>query len=82
MLSEKELKTAIHRLLDYKSGNSNFTAQLYQLMAKADSENKSKLQKAFPVEAQAYELWFHSENEKQFFADWGIELPEHLDESR
>lgn len=40
-------------------GGSNFTQKLIQLIAKADTENKSKLAKGFPVVVCCYLLWYY-----------------------
>ena len=34
-----------------------FTIQLFSLMAKADGGNFARLKDAFPVEAEAFEMW-------------------------
>jgi hypothetical protein len=74
------LREAIERLIDFKQGNHNFTAELYNLFAKADLLNTIKLRVGFPLEGLAFELWKQSKNERSFFKTWGIELPEHLDD--
>lgn len=36
---------------------TNFTAQLFRLIAKADAQNKGRLRLGFPVEVSLYEWW-------------------------
>lgn len=56
-------------------GASNFSAKLYNLMAKADPENFRKIFNGFPVRTTAYCLWYHTVNkeelEKYFRGDDG-----------
>ena len=42
-------------------GGSNFTLQLFALIAKADDGNKQKILKGFPAEVCAYLMWFYKE---------------------
>ena len=37
-----------------------FTAKLLRLIAKADRDNRQKLQLVFPEEVEAYEEWFNN----------------------
>ena len=51
---------------------TNFTARLYELIAKADPTNKEALRKGFPIEVTAYEAWQYSVDEAEFFASYGF----------
>lgn len=55
------LHWALGEVLGWQRGNSNFTALLMGLIAKADGENKKKLALGFPTEVFAYFLWFYKE---------------------
>ena len=44
---------------------SNFSTKLYELMAKADSENFRKIFNGFPARATAYSLWYYTTNKTQ-----------------
>lgn len=48
-------------------GGSWFTSQLYDLIAKADNENKAKLSVGFPHEVTAYVQWQKALSETEFF---------------
>ena len=53
----------------YTSG-SNFTHQLFNLIAKADEENKLKLLKGFPAVMCAYLMWYYKESfDTKYFDD-------------
>ena len=46
------------RYLDYQYGNlGSFFTSLFQAITKADEINIQKLQRGFPEEVDAYELW-------------------------
>jgi hypothetical protein len=49
---------------------TNFTAQLYSLIAKADYMNRSRLQGAFPMEFNAFMLWEAAKDQNEFFKQW------------
>jgi hypothetical protein len=51
----------------YGSNPTNFTAQLYHLIGKADGRTRARLRLAFPDEVNAWEAWQTCGNEKQFF---------------
>ena len=44
------------------SGGSNFTLQLFNLISKADDENKQKILIGFPAEICAYLMWYYKES--------------------
>jgi len=46
---------------------TNFSAKLFQLIAKADFENLEKIRLGFPDEVKAYEDFMFSENAENFF---------------
>ena len=52
----------------WESGRGDwFTIQLFNLMAKADGQNFSKLETVFPEEASAWLWWFNSKPEYRVF---------------
>jgi len=70
----QKIEEAVSELYHWARGNepTNFTALLYTLIAKADSENYASLKLASPLEVQAYESWRMSMDENEFFREWGI----------
>lgn len=44
--------------------NTNFTAQLFFLISKADPVRREKLRKGFPVEVKMWEVWQESPSGK------------------
>ncbi len=69
----KELKQAAFDLYLWQCGGAtNFTAMLFDLIAKADANNKAKLSRAFPVEVATYVEWYNSESPKKFFQRYQI----------
>ena len=54
-----------------ESGSNNFSSKLYDLLAKADSENFEKLFNGFPVRTIAYMLWFYSADKTVLFEKYG-----------
>lgn len=46
-----------------------FTAQLFRLFNKADSNNRLKLMRSFPDEYQVYQDWAQSPNENAFYGE-------------
>ncbi len=49
---------------------SNFTAQLYNLVCKADCENQKKLLQGFPARMAAYLLWYNSPDKEAFYNEY------------
>lgn len=68
-VSKTELLEAIQDLYywQYPKYTDNFTSLLYSLFEKADRDNSLKLQKGFPAQAIAYNLWHTSINQDVFF---------------
>lgn len=74
MKISKELKRAIHQLYYWQQGSTSFTASLYMLMQKADSNNLARLKQAFPDEFEAWSLWRLAPTQNQFFELYCSEL--------
>lgn len=55
-----------------RGGQTNFTALLYDLIAKADPQNLARLRRAFPAEVTAWEKWHLAENPAEFFRSYGV----------
>lgn len=53
-----------------RSATTNFSALLYDLIAKADQHNFARLTIAFPFHVQAYVLWQRSPDPDVFFSNW------------
>ena len=66
-------KRALYRALcelDYWQNGprgTDFTAKLYELIAKADENNFEKFFKGFPVRTTAYILWYNSAHKEELF---------------
>lgn len=70
---DTDLRIAIERLYYWQeTGSNSFTANLYSLMGRADQTNFAKLQEAFPIEAEAYNLWYLSPDPERFFLKHGL----------
>jgi len=63
----KELYYSVH------SDGTNFTAQLFRLIAKADHSNRERLSNGFPLEVQVWEDWQKSPSEIDFFKSNGAQ---------
>lgn len=50
---------------------TNFSAQLFKLICKADSENMAKFLRGFPEHTVIYLLWYGSRSTEDFFKTWG-----------
>lgn len=59
----------------YGTNPTNYHAVLYQLIGKADLQNKALLRLAYPMEVHAWEEWQASENESEFFSRFGFRVP-------
>ncbi len=69
----KELKQAAFDLYMWQyAGTTSFTAMLFDLIAKADANNKAKLSRAFPVEVAIFLEWYNSESPTKFFQRYQI----------
>lgn len=68
-----EIEKAVAQLYYWQYSNTgSFFNQLFDLISKADFDNKENLRKGFPFHVEAYELWMESEDPDQFFADYGL----------
>ena len=54
-------------------GNTSFTAQLLQLIQKADMFNRAHLKAGFPDEVKAWCDWYTSPDEVEFFKKHGFD---------
>jgi hypothetical protein len=59
----------------YGSNPTNYHAVLYQLINKADMQNKELLRLAYPMEVHAYEEWESSKSQMKFFSQFGFKVP-------
>ena len=64
----------VRALFDLEQWRNNpqadwFTIYLYQTINKADQENRTKLEKVFPVQVIAYKLWQVADSEEEFFKE-------------
>lgn len=50
---------------------TNFSAQLFSLICKADRENMAKFLCGFPEHTIVYLLWYESPTEDEFYEKWG-----------
>lgn len=69
-MENQELEQAIRDLYFSQRGGDSFRCQLYRLFGKADPNNRTRLALAFPVESQAYAMWYRAPDEQAFFRDW------------
>lgn len=53
---------------------TNFRANLFSLLSKADKVNRERLAGAFPIEAKAFKNWQESSSETDFFKENGVEF--------
>lgn len=64
---------AIFEVWCWQHSNSGcFTQKLFDLIQKADPDNRKKLAGAFPELYEAWELWYLSPDPEQFFLHHGI----------
>lgn len=67
--SPHEIEEALFRLRLWRTERlTSFTAKLYDLLGKADPENRAKLGRAFPAEWAAWTLWHHCDDETALWA--------------
>lgn len=52
--------------------STSFATMLYQLIAKADRNNRGKLSLAFPDHVEVWLEWYNSPDENEFFRSHGI----------
>lgn len=55
-----------------RDGQNYFTVQLYDLIEKADNNNKVRLAQAFPVEVVTYLEWQDSPTEEAFYRKYKL----------
>jgi hypothetical protein len=58
----------------FGSSSTNFHAELYFLIGKADPFNKERLRLAYPVEVQVWEDWQASPSQVEFFESFGFKV--------
>lgn len=62
-----EIEPAVLEVLHWRKGGSNFMSHLFNLLMKADDENKVKLGQTYPHEFSAWALWFSMPSDDDFF---------------
>lgn len=67
--AKKELreKLALDLFIAFRCGGTNFNAQLFRLMSKADPVNLARLSVGFPTEVEVYAEWHNTPDERSFF---------------
>lgn len=75
-MAATKIEEAIKELYYWQYGTNptNFTSRLFDLMTKADIQNRCLLAIAFPFESKALELWHAAKSEEVFFKEWGMPL--------
>lgn len=70
--TEKELreKLALDLFLAFHDSATNFNAQLFRLMSKADPGNLVLISMGFPLNVEIYREWLHSMEERDFFTKY------------
>lgn len=73
-----QLEKAVRELKNWQDNlfSSNFSAMLYNLICKADIDNKKKLLKGFPARMCAYILWYTSKDKEEFYEKYLNLTPE------
>jgi len=64
----KRAKWELYRW-QYGPSATNFTVQLYDLIAKADPGNRFRLHAGFPVNCECYFAWEQAADPFEFFSD-------------
>lgn len=70
MKTKKEVAILIYDW-QYRNGDS-FTCKLFELIIKADYENKLILEKAYPIEYEVFYEWYHNQDQINFFSKYGM----------
>ena len=52
--------------------STSFTSMLFTLIAKADRQNKIRIQAGFPLHVEVFNEWQNSESQDLFFHKYGI----------
>lgn len=68
-------KEAAGRLHYWQRGGTTFGSQLFSLIAKADAENRARLEHAFPVHYRIWQEWHDTSPEADFWEKYGLEEP-------
>ncbi len=56
----------------YGTNPTNFTSKLYELISKADGQNRYAISRGFPNEVAIWQEWQDSPDEKEFFKKYGV----------
>jgi len=71
---------AVMKLWEWQyAGATHFTASLFMLIAKADTNNALKLRRVYPEEVDAFRRWHLSANPETFFQQFFEPEPEPKD---
>lgn len=69
----RQLQKAAFELYRWQCGGAtNFTAKLFDLIAKADFRNREKLRTAFPMEVFVFCEWYASPTPKEFYTRYRL----------
>ena len=70
---ENQAQKAAQALYDWQYCNSNsFFNMLFTLISKADPNNRSRLEDAFPFEVSAYLEWCNTPTPEEFYEKYGL----------
>lgn len=76
-LMKEKFNIVLQRFITWRTGSNvtYFTAQLFNLICRADDINKIKFLKGFPEEMVVWLLWYtHKEGEEGFMREYGRNL--------
>jgi hypothetical protein len=81
-----EEKAALDLFLAFETQHhDHFTAQAYRLISKADSVNRRRMIRSFPLEVDMYEEWMQSDSPQAFYDKYDVRLnykPEEYDKPK
>jgi len=73
MMPEDSIDRCIEHLYHWQySRSDSFSAHLFQLIMKADSNNRLRLLDAFPNHFTAWQMWWNAPDDRAFFRQRGI----------
>jgi hypothetical protein len=75
MESNDKLIKALEKLYGWQYGMRNeqdFTHQLFNTFQKANDSELEKIELSFPVELEAYRLWYEAKDPVNFFKSFGL----------
>lgn len=72
---KRDTPPAVEALYYWQQGGTSFSCKIFELLGKADAENRAKLSCSWPELCSAYDHWHAAPSSDAFFAQYQNVIP-------